>query len=171
MNHLSPSFTICKFKYKEVTGIGAIYGCEYPKGTFRTLFITSYQMLEISDVNEVSNLMLVFEDKTIGNLFITPDWVKWLFTSPADKLNVTVMEFSLTALSILSRMKYERLAPADPVVNEVVSVFQYCEGSLIIGKGRVNKVIGEFIEYTNMTQRIQTSFRHRRILLRVSSVE
>ena len=94
-------------------------------------------MLEISDVNEIANLKLDFEDKNIGNLYLTPDWVKWLFTSPAYKLNVTVMEFSLTALSILSRMKYERLAPEDPVENEVVSFFQYCEGSLIIGKGRV----------------------------------
>ena len=42
-------------------------------------------------------------------------------------------------------MKYERLAPADPVVDEFVSVFQYCEGSLIIGKTRVNKVIGEIL--------------------------
>ena len=76
-------------------------------------------------MNEVANLKLEFEDKNIGNLFITPDWVKWLFTSPADKLNVTVIEFSVTALSILSRMKYERLAPEDPVENEDVSVFQY----------------------------------------------
>ena len=151
-NSFRPAFTICKFKYKEVTGVGAIYGCECPYGTIRTLFITSYEMLEISNVNEVSNLLLVFEDKTIGNLYITPDWVKWLFTSPAD--NVTVIEFSLTALSILSRMRYERLAPADPILNEVVSVFQYsCEGSLIIGKGRVKKVFGKFIEYTNMSQR------------------
>ena len=109
VDHLSPSFTICKFKFKDVTGIGAIYGYEYPKGTFRTLFIASYEMLEISDVNEVSNLLLVFKDNAIGNLFLTPDWVKWLFTSPVDKLNVTVIEFSVTALSILSRMKYERL--------------------------------------------------------------
>ena len=52
-------------------------------------------------------------------------WVKWLFTSPVNKLNVTVIEFSVTALTILSQMKYERLAPEAPVVNEVVSVFQY----------------------------------------------
>ena len=36
-------------------------------------------------------------------------------------------------------MIYELLAPADPVVDQVVSVFQYCEGSLIIKKGRVKK--------------------------------
>ena len=153
MNRLSPSFSICKFKYKEGTGVGAIYGYEYPKGTFRTLFITSYEVLAISNVNEITNLKLDFEEKTIGNLYITPDWVKWLFTSPADKLNVTVIEFSLTALSILSRMRYERLAPDDPVLNEVVSIFQYsCEGSLIIGKGCVRKVIRESVEFTNMSQ-------------------
>ena len=81
MNRLSPSFTICKFKYKEVTGVGAIYGCEFPGGAFRTLFITSYQVLEISNVNEIANMKIEFEDNTIGHLHITPDWVKWLFTS------------------------------------------------------------------------------------------
>ena len=145
---------MCKFKYKEVTGVGAIYGCEFPKGTFRTLFVTSSQVLNISNVIEITNLELEFEDKNIGNLYITPDWVKWLFTSSADKLNVTVIEFSVTALSILSRMRYERLVPADPVENEVVSVFQYSfEGTLRIEKGRVKKAIGESIEYTNMNEK------------------
>ena len=152
MGRLSPSFTICKFKYKEVTGVGAIYGCEYPEGTIRTLFIASYEALAISNVNEITNLRLDFEENTIGNLYITPDWVKWLFTSSADKLNVTVIEFSVTALTILSRMRYERLISADPVLNEVVSLYKYCEGTLNIEKGRVKKVIGEAIEYTNMSQ-------------------
>ena len=70
-----------------------------------------------------------------------------------DKLNVTVIEFSVKALTILSeitivsQMKYERLAPEVPVVNEVVRVFQYFEGRLF-GKWRVIKVIGEVIEFT-----------------------
>ena len=109
-------------------------------------------------MNEISAVCLVFEDKTIGNLYITPDWVKWLFTSPADKLNVTVIEFSVTALSILSRMKYERLAPADPVENEDVSVFQYRQESLNFGKGRINKVIGEVIEYSLNTEELSCGF-------------
>ena len=67
----------------------------------------------------------MFEDNTIGNLFLTPDWVKWLVTSPADNLNVTVIEFSVTALSILLQMNYGRLAPGVPVVNEELSVVQY----------------------------------------------
>ena len=66
-----------------------------------------------------------------------------------------MIEFSVTALSILSRIKYECLAPEDPVENEVVSFIQYCEGSLTFGKESVNKVIGEFIEYTNMSQRLK----------------
>ena len=69
--------------------------CEFPKGTFRTLFITSNEVLDISNVNEVANLKLDFLDKNIGNMYITPDWVKWLFTSAAGDLNVTVIEFSL----------------------------------------------------------------------------
>ena len=80
---------------------------------------------------------------------MTPDWVKWLFTSPADELNVTVIEFSVIALSILSQFKYERLEPATPVESQAVSAFLYREGTLIFGTGCVKKVIGEVIEYTS----------------------
>ena len=145
---MTPSFTICKVQYKEQFGIGAIYGCEYPKGTFRTLFITSYEVLKISNVDEVTHLCLIFEDRNIGNLYITPDWVKWLFTSPVDKLNVAVIEFSLTALNILSRLKFERLASEYPVENEVVSVFQYREDTIKFGKGQINRIIGNVIQYS-----------------------
>ena len=77
-----------------------------------------------------------------------------------DKFNVTVIviEFSLTALSILSRMKYERLAPEDPVLNELVSVFQYCKGSIIIGNGTINKANGEVIEYSLDTEEPSCGF-------------
>ena len=109
-------------------------------------------MLEISDVNELDNLSLVYEEKTIGNLYITPDWVKWLFTSPEDKLNVTVIEFSLRALKVLSRMNYELLMPDVPIENEIVSVFQYKEEILIFGKGCINKTTGEIIQYSLDTE-------------------
>ena len=75
-----------------------------------------------------------------------------------DKFNVTVIEFSLTALSILSRKKYERLALEDPVLNGVVSVFQYCKGSIIIGNGTINNVIGEVIEYSFDTEEPSCGF-------------
>ena len=152
-HNLNPLFTICQVKYKEHSGNGAIYDCEYPKGTFRTLFITSF--LEISDVNEITDVRLIFLDKTID---LTPDWVKWLWTSPVDKFNVTVIEFSLTALKVLSRMKYDRLAPEDPVLNEVVNVVQYCKGSIITGNGTINKVIGDVIEYSLDTEELSCGF-------------
>ena len=157
-NDLSLSFSICKVCYKEKSGVGAIYGCEYPKGTFRTLFITSFQVLEIADVNEVTDLSLAFEDKNIGHLYITPDWVKWLFTSSVDKLNVTVIEFSLTALNVLSRMKYKRLASGVPVENEMVNFYQYCKENLKIGKGRINKVNGNSIQYSLDTEEYSIGF-------------
>ena len=141
-----PSFTICQVKYKEKSGDGALYSCEYPKGKIRTLFITSY--LEISNVNEITDVYLVFEDKTIGNQNLTPDWVKWLWTSPVDKFNVTVIEFSPTARKVLSRTQYKRLTSAVPVENEDVSVFHYCKESLNFAKGRINKVDGKIIEYS-----------------------
>ena len=55
-------------------------------------------------------------------------------------------------------MKYERLAPEDPVFNEVVSVFQYYKGSIIIGNGTINKVIGEVIEYSLDTEEPSCGF-------------
>jgi hypothetical protein len=154
--NLNPSFTICQVKYKEQTANGAIYDCEYPKGTFRTLFITSY--LEISNVNEITDVCLVFEGKTIGNQYLTPDWVKWLWTSPVDKFNVTVIEFSPTALKVLSRTKYELLTSDVPVDNKEVSVFQYIKENLNFSKGRINKVIGEVIEYSLNTKELSWGF-------------
>ena len=156
VHNLIPALTICQVKYKEKSGNGAIYGCEYPEGTFRTLFITS--CLEISNVNEITDVCLVFEDKTIGNQYLTPDWVKWLWTSPVDKFNVTVIQFSPTALKVLSRTKYERLTSAVPVENEDVSVFQYRKESLNFAKGRINKVIGDVIEYSLDTVELSCGF-------------
>ena len=75
------------------------------EGTWRTLFITSYEIFDIYHVNDITELQIEFEDKTIGNLKLTPDWVKWLWKSPQDKLNVTVIEFSTTALKVLSTIE------------------------------------------------------------------
>ena len=74
-------------------------------------------------MNEITELRLEFEDNTIGNFDITPDWVKWLWTSPQDKLNVTVIEFSTTALKVLSRSKYVSLESAIPIENAKVRVY------------------------------------------------
>ena len=137
--------SICQVKYKSQSTNGAIYGYEYPEGTHRTLFITSF--LDISNVNEITDVRLLFEDKTIGNQNLTPDWVKWLWKSPVDKFNVTVIEFSQTALNVLSRTKYERLTSDVPVVSQYVN-FQYCKESLNYAKGRINKVIEDVIEYS-----------------------
>ena len=102
--------------------------------------------------------MLVFDDKTIGNQSLTPDWVKWLWTAPVDKFNVTVIEFSQTALKVLSRTKYKCLTSAVPVENEEVSVFQYSKESLNFAKGRINKVIGKVIEYGLDTEELSCGF-------------
>ena len=42
--------TICKVTYNEQSGTGAIYGYEFPEGTWRTLFITCNQVLNVLDV-------------------------------------------------------------------------------------------------------------------------
>ena len=97
-------------------------------------------------MNEITDVCLVFEDKTIGNKNLTPHWIKWLWTSPVDKFNVTVIEFSPTALNILSRTK--PLTSDDPVKNQHVNVFQYRKEILNFAKGRINNVIGNVIKYS-----------------------
>ena len=61
INEFQPLSTICKIEYKEKSGIGAIYKYEFPQGTWRTLLITSNEILEISHVNDITELRLEFE--------------------------------------------------------------------------------------------------------------
>ena len=58
-------------------------------------------MQRISGATEVAGLRLEFEDASIGNVDITPDWLKWPWTSSQDELNVIVIEFSPIALKVL----------------------------------------------------------------------
>ena len=124
-DYFCPQSTICKVIYNEQSGTGAIYGFEFPEGTWRTLFVTCNQVVRISEAKQVVGIRLEFKDETIGNLDMTPDWVKWLWTSPRDKFNVRVIEFSPTALTILSRMQYARLISAVPENNTKVTFYRY----------------------------------------------
>ena len=94
-------------------------------------------------MNDITNLELEFENNTIGKLYVTPDWVKWLWTSARDKLNVTVIEFSITALKVLSRSKYVPLESAIPKIHAKVSVFDY-DGKIL--SGNIINVTGDVIE-------------------------
>ena len=71
---------------------------------------------------------------------------------------MTVIEFSPTALKILSQTKYERLTPDVPVENKHVSVFQYINKSLNFAKGRIKKVYREVIEYSLDTEELSCGF-------------
>ena len=53
--------TICHVRYKEHSGTGAIYGYAFPEGTWRTLFITCNQVLNIFGVKEIVDVRLEFE--------------------------------------------------------------------------------------------------------------
>ena len=63
---------------------------------------------------------------------VTPDWVKWLWTSSRDQLNITVIEFSPIALKVLSRMKYDRLMSANSIKNGKCTLPLYT-GDLVTG--------------------------------------
>ena len=51
-NFFRSQSSICSIEYKFIYGTGAIIGLEFPEGTWRTLFITSFQVAPISDPNE-----------------------------------------------------------------------------------------------------------------------
>ena len=112
--YFSPQSTICNVTYKEQSGTGALYGYEFPEQTWRTLLIACNQVLRISQVKEIVGLRLLFKDETIGNVDMTPDWVKWLWTSPRDQLNVTVIEFSPTAPVAQPRGGQPGICPPPP---------------------------------------------------------
>ena len=95
-------------------------------------------------MKEIVNVRLVFKEETIGNVDMTPDWVKWLWTSPRDQLNVTVIEFSPTALKVLSRMKYARLLSATPEKKAKVTLYHYNGGD---AGGSIIDIVGDCIQY------------------------
>lgn len=142
-NYFRSESTICRVRFKGQSGRGAIYGNEFPEKTWRTLFISSYQVLSISDISEITELRLVFKDQHLGNLDLTPDWVKWLWTSPRDKLNTTIIEFSPTAIKILSREQYTLLLSETPQLNSKVIIHDYNSG---ISHGSILNIIGDTIE-------------------------
>ena len=141
--------SICNVRYKEESGTGAIYGYEFPEGTWRTLFLTCNQVLNISNVKEIVGVRLVFKEETIGNVDMTPDWAKWLWTSPREQLNVTIIEFSPTALKVFSRMKYARLLSATPEKNAKVTLYHYNGGD---ASGSIIDVIEDSIQYKIETE-------------------
>lgn len=78
----------------------------------RKIFITSNQLLEIDDENEIVDFRLEFlMIKIFGNLDLTPYWVKWRLASFRHQLNVPIIEFSKTASKVLSQIKYSPLIP------------------------------------------------------------
>ena len=85
---------------------------------------------------------------------MTPDWVKWLWTSPRDKFNVTVIEFSPTVLTVLSRMQYVRLISAVPEKNTKVTLYHY-NGEY--ARGSIINIIGDSIKYTIETDKLRKS--------------
>ena len=92
--------SICSVDYHQ-TGTGSIIKMEFPEssGIWRYLFITAFHVAPITQSSEVTRLKLVFEDKTIGNVNLTPDWVKTLWP-PAmnDDLDFIIIEFSPIAM-------------------------------------------------------------------------
>lgn len=104
--------------------------------------MTSYQVAPLRNLNDVAELKMVFENVTIGNVSLTPYWVKILWTSPSDELvlDVTVIELSPTAMTIISRTNVARLLSAAPIDNGKFFVCQCLNSGrseIFIGSGLI----------------------------------
>ena len=150
-----PQSSICSIEYKSQNATGFIIGLEFPESTWRTLFMTSFQVAPINNPNEVTNLKMVFEDKTIGNVNWTPNWVRHLWTSPTEEFDVTVIELSTMAMTILSRTNVARLNAATAQYKERISILHYLpyknngsiEWLLNVGCGTIDSIDEKIIEY------------------------
>ena len=104
-------------------------------------------------MHNFADLRLIFEDNSIGNLNLTPDWIDLLWTSPIvtthDQPIVTVIEFSRIALQILSRTNYSSLTYAPPIETREIRAFDGKGGE---AHGSIDKVEGEFFRYKIETQ-------------------
>lgn len=153
--------TICSVEYESqnfqvsTKGTAAIYGLQFPVGNMRTLFLTSFQVLPIRCKNEITGIKIEFEDNEINNLTMTPDSAKIFWTSPTDKLNVTIIELTPIAIKVLSCTNVVRLACASPSENEHILIYQ-CERCVqMIGIGKIDIINEEFIKYSfNMTESV-----------------
>ena len=147
--YFQPQSSICYVDslVVKLTGTGFLIKLEYPENTWRILFMTCYHVAKITQPNEVTGLKLIFGDNTIGNVNLTPDWVKndWVFAN--EKLDVFIIELSSIALKVLSRTNYQPLYYAGPNEKESVQVFQYPGNILNVGKGHIDKIFGSTIQY------------------------
>ena len=139
--------SICSVEYHSHIGAGAFYRLQFPEteGNWRTLFITSNRVVPISNKSQVTGLKLIFESSSIRNLYITPDWVEHLWSSPYDDLDVTVIELSAIAIKILSQEKIVRLCFETPGENESIFVFLHYGGEIV--HGNIDNINEKIIRY------------------------
>ena len=106
-------------------------------------------------LSEITRLKLVFEDKTIGNENLTPDWVKTLPPPDMnDELDFFIIEFSPIAMKVLSRTNFNALSccPLPYKERQPILLFQYPGSNLTVGNGSIDKVYKKTIEYNVDTE-------------------
>ena len=143
---IPPQFSICyvESEYRK-TGTGSFVNIEFPlnSGIMRYLFMTAFHVVQICLPDEVTGLKLKFGDNTstIGNVNLTPDWVKMLCAFP-NQMDVFVIEFSQTAMKILSGTNFASLPFACPQINESIFVYQYPDpnGGHVVGIGTITSI-------------------------------
>ena len=146
---------ICSVEYT-LQGTGSIVKIQYPVGIMRYLFMTSFHVVEMTRAIEVVDLKLVFQESSIGNLNLTPDWVKnlWYSKTPLETtqddqtpdLDIFIIELSPIAMKVLSRTNFKPLIAEEPRVNQPVFVFQYPANDFNFAYGLIVS-IGQTINY------------------------
>ena len=171
-NNFKPQTTICSVKYEsqthkvESSGTGIIYKLEFSSGIWRTIFVTCFQALPINCSNQIIGLTLNFEDKSIGKLKPTPDWVRTFCKSRVHELDVTFMDLSTNAIDVLSRSRINFLQYAAPQENnQQVIYFEYCvrfstlsklqgDEEFCVGFVTIQNISNEIIEFTTNAETI-----------------
>ena len=154
--HFKPLSTLCSVLYNNKSGTGALCRLEFPKGTWHNLLISSFQVLKITSISKVIGVQLIFQNEKIN---LTPDWVKKLWTSSADEMDLTIIELSLIARSFLSTYNIEYLVSAYPQKAEIVTIYQistnYKNTELIQVNGNIDDIIdGKVIEINGIIELI-----------------
>lgn len=142
------------YKMTIMIGTGSLISFQYPDNENRTLFMTSFHVVKFTSPSQVTGLKLIFQDRTIGNVNLTPDWVKTLWTSPEEELDIFIIEFGPIAMKVLSRTKMASLYPAPPKENDLIQLYWYpnLESGLQVNNGNITVINGQIINYKVTTE-------------------
>ena len=152
ITHFKPQSSICSVLYNNERGTGIICRLEFPKKIYRILLVTSFHVLRITKVSQVTGVRLVFTNRLIGNIDLTPDWIRKLWCSLNNEMSLTIIEFNATAINDLIH-NIDFFISAIPQQNEKVTIYDILNDEFNIMTGRLY-IIDERIIKINMEKQV-----------------